>query len=127
MKIEQIKEKQVKIILYNFIKIVREKSRQILKLLEDKDKLMEERKNYSKWRTRIEGVGNNGKVNSVSNTNFGNVGSYGGLSSDNYNGYSNYNYNDDKKKDKSSDSESDSDSEKEKKKKKKKGKKKKRK
>ena len=52
---------------------------------------MEERRNYSKWRSRIEGVGNNGKVNSVSSSSYGNVGSYGATSSDNYNSYSNYN------------------------------------
>ena len=49
---------------------------------------MEERKNYSKWRSRIEGVGNDGTINS--NNNFGSVGSYGATSSDNYSSYKNF-------------------------------------
>ena len=115
MKIEQIKEKQVikNLIFFNKI-IVREKSRQILKLLDDDDKLKEERKNYSKWRSRIEGVGNDGTVNS--NNNFGSVGSYGATSSENY---SSYNYDNSNKNNNDKDS-SDSDNEKKKKKKRKK-------
>jgi hypothetical protein len=134
MKIEQIKEKQVKIKNYyinNLLKIiVREKSRAILKLLEDRDKLMEERKNYSQWRSRIEGVGSDGTISSISNTGFSSYGggAYGATSSDNYNtssydDYNNYNKKKKKKKKKESDDESsseDDDDDNKKKKKKKK-------
>ena len=104
-----------------------------MKLLEDRDKLMEERKNYSQWRSRIEGVGSNGIVSSVSSGGYGSYsGTYGATSSDNYYGssYNDYNYNDNKKKkkkkkesDSESSSEDDDEDEKKKKKKKKKSKK----
>ena len=113
MKIVQIKEKQVKnFFIYNIKKkyIVREKSRAILKLLEDRDKLMEERKNYSQWRSRIEGVGSNGVVSSEGYGSYS--GTYGATSSDNYysSSYNDYNYNNDSKKKKKKKKESDSES-----------------
>lgn len=51
-----------------FKKIVREKSRVIVELLEDRQKLKEERENYSKWKNRIEGVSSSGKMGSTSYT-----------------------------------------------------------
>ena len=75
---------------------------------------MEERKNYSQWRSRIEGVGSDGTISSISNTGFSSYGgAYGATSSDNYNtssydDYNNYNKKKKKKKKKESDDESSS-------------------
>lgn len=38
--------------------------------MEDKNKLLEERSNYSKWKGRIEGVSSSGQMGSVSSSNF---------------------------------------------------------
>ena len=59
---------------------------------------MEERKNYSQWRSRIEGVGSNGVVSSEGYGSYS--GTYGATSSDNYynSSYNDYNYNNDSKK-----------------------------
>ena len=92
----------------------------IIKLLEDKDRLMEERKKYSQWKSRIEGVGSGGQIGSVSSSSW-NTGSrmYGSTSSDNYNGGA-WNDYDSKKKEESSSSEEEEEEEEEEEKKKKK-------
>ena len=92
----------------------------IIKLLEDKDRLMEERKKYSQWKSRIEGVGSGGQIGSVSSSSW-NTGSrmYGATSSDNYNGGA-WNDYDSKKKEESSSSEEEEEEEEEEEKKKKK-------
>ena len=66
MKTELIKGKLVRIIILH--KLVREKSRAIINLLDDKERLMEERRNYSKWKSRIEGVGSGGHMGSISSS-----------------------------------------------------------
>ena len=81
---------------------------------------MEERKKYSQWKSRIEGVGSGGQIGSVSSSSW-NTGSrmYGPTSSDNYNGGA-WNDYDSKKKEESSSSEEEEEEEEEEEKKKKK-------
>jgi len=52
--------------------------------LEDKDKYDEERKNYSKWKSRIEGVSSSGRIGSVSSNDYGKGNYSNSVSSDNY-------------------------------------------
>ena len=80
--IELIKEKQVKYFISKYL--VREKSKVIVTLLEDRKKLKEERENYAKWKNRIEAVGSDGKKSGVSSSNFTSSNVYGSTSSDNY-------------------------------------------
>jgi hypothetical protein len=104
-----------KILFYKFyIKLsVRQKSKEILVLLNDKAKLKAERENYSKWKGRIEGVTSSGKVSSVSSSSYSNS-----VSFKDYN--KNYVSNENKKEEpKKIDTESSEDSEEEKKEKKK--------
>jgi hypothetical protein len=49
--------------------------------LEDKQKLLEEREKYSKWKGRIEGVSNNGRMGGVSSQSYNNYSDYGQSSS----------------------------------------------
>ena len=62
---------------------IREKASFILELVEDTDKLEEERKNYKGWKNRIAGVSSSGGTTSVSSSNYGSS-SYGGVSSSQY-------------------------------------------
>ena len=89
MTIELIKAKRVsknKFNIFNIIYIniiVREKSKFIVDLLEDKKKLKEERKKYSSWKNRIESVGSDySSGGNFSSDNWG--GAYGSTSSDAY-------------------------------------------
>lgn len=50
--------------------IVREKSKTLIELIEDREKLKEERERYSKWKSRIEGVSSSGVMSSVSSSNY---------------------------------------------------------
>jgi hypothetical protein len=77
--IRLIKEKLVK-----YFNIVREKSKFILSLLEDKEKLKDERKNFARWKARIEGVSNSGKITSVGSNDIGNSVSKGTYASSSY-------------------------------------------
>jgi hypothetical protein len=56
----------------NFVKIVREKSKFILGLLEDKNKIREEKEKFAKYKNRIEGVSSEGKIGSVSSSSYQN-------------------------------------------------------
>jgi hypothetical protein len=122
MTTEQIKEKRVSrnklIYIYIFFKnIVREKSKFIVELLEDKKKLKEERKKYSSWKNRIESVGSDySSGGTFSSDNWG--GAYGSTSSDAY--YTKKSGADSDEKKESSDEESSSEEKKKKKKDKKK-------
>lgn len=49
---------------------IREKSKVIVNLLENKNKLRQERDNYSKWKDRINGVSSNGKMQSTSSDSY---------------------------------------------------------
>ena len=83
---------------------IREKSRFILSLINDNNKLKEERKKYDKWKSRIEGVGSGGAISSSDySSNYGSVGgsNFGSTSSNNYSSKT--------KKDEVSDSDSDDD------------------
>jgi len=66
---------------------IREKASFIIDLLEDSDKLDEEKKNYKEWKNRIAGVSNNGSTNGISSVSSSSItqSNYGGVSSSNYN------------------------------------------
>lgn len=101
--------------------LVREKSKVIVSLLEDRNKLKEEREKYSKWKNRIEGVSNNGRVGAVSSSDYtGNSSSYGGSVSYLDKGSSSYDRKEKEKKKPVKEESSSSESEDEKKDKKKK-------
>jgi epsin len=117
---------------------IREKAKYIFELVTDSFKLKDEKKKYSAWKSRIEGVGSGGSTSYSNKSNFGKDGGsyYGSTSSNSYGGTISKYYDrnkdkkdkdkddDDKKKKKEeSDSDSESSSEDKKKKKKKKGKK----
>ena len=100
IKVKQVINKIINLIY--LIHIVREKSRFIVSLIDDPEKLKEERKKYSKWKGRIEGVGGGVSSSSYSSGSYGSVGggSYGATSSEYYSSKSKNN-----KKEESSDSE----------------------
>ena len=128
-KMVKIEEKQVRIKYYykyyiflSIFHIVRNKAKYIFELLTDSFKLKDEKKKFSSWKTRIEGVGSGGvSSSSYKGKKFGKDGAsfYGATSSDSYGGsisiYHDRNKDDDeddgKKKEKDNKKESDSDSE----------------
>ena len=86
---KQIKVKQVINYIYSLfilINIVREKSRFIVSLLENPQKLKEERKKYAGWKDRIQGVGKGVSSSDYSSSSYGSIGGgkYGATSSDYY-------------------------------------------
>ena len=64
---------------------IREKSRFIVDLIDNPQKLKDERKKYDGWKSRIEGVGSGGAMSS-SNYSSSSYGGYGSTSSDYYSG-----------------------------------------
>ena len=69
-----------------FLNIVREKSRFIVSLIENPQKLKEERKKYAGWKGRIEGVGGGVSSSSYSSGSYGSIGggNYSATSSEYY-------------------------------------------
>ena len=96
----------IKKFLIFFINIVRNKAKYIFELLTDSFKLKDEKKKFSSWKSRIEGVGSGGiSSSSYSKKGYGNDGAsfYGSTSSSSYGGSISTYY--DRNKDKKSEKE----------------------
>ena len=62
---EEIQVSDILLIFFNIFNLVRNKSKYLVELLSDSFKLKDEKKKFSSWKSRIEGVASEGVTSST--------------------------------------------------------------